>query len=87
MKKNNINNNTNNNNTSAVDIETYFVDFNISEINIIIHKEQFKSIMNLINFFMDYNNFYNNCNCFILRKIQYKKPNKEEYSKNNDIFN
>ena len=85
MKKNNINNNTNNNNTSAVDIETYFVDFNISEINIIIHKEQFKSIMNLINFFMDYNNFYNNC--FILRKIQYKKPNKEEYSKNNDIFN
>ena len=83
--KNNINNNTNNNNTSAVDIETYFVDFNISEINIIIHKEQFKSIMNLINFFMDYNNFYNNC--FILRKIQYKKPNKEEYSKNNDIIN
>ena len=83
---NNIENNTNQNNiNSSEDIETYYVDFSISEININIHKEQFISIMNLINFFMDYKNFYNNC--FILRKIQYKKPIKGEYSKNNEPNN
>ena len=82
-KENNTEENNNiNNNNSPLDIETYLVDFNISDININIHKEQFISIMNLINFFMDYNNFYNNC--FILRKIQYKKPKKEDYEEKND---
>ena len=76
---NNENNNNNNNNTK--EIETYYVDFEIDEINFSINKEQFILIMNLINFFIDYGNFYNNC--FILRKIQYKKPKKE----NNNIIN
>ena len=76
---NNENNKDNNNNLK--DIETYYVDFELDEINFSIHKEQFILIMNLINFFIDYGNFYNNC--FILRKIQYKKPKKE----NNNIIN
>ena len=77
--ENNKDNNKDNNNSK--DIETYYVDFELDEINFSIHKEQFILIMNLINFFIDYGNFYNNC--FILRKIQYKKPKKE----NNNIIN
>ena len=81
----NINENINTNNIKETkevkEIETYFVDFEISEINFSINKEQFISIMNLLNFFIDYGNFYNNC--FILRKIQYKKPKKE----NNNVIN
>ena len=74
---NNEKNNINTNNNDLVDIETYYVEFNISDININIYKEQFKSIMNIINFFKDYHKFYNNC--YILRKIQYKKPKKEDF--------
>ena len=77
--ENNKDNNKDNNNSK--DIETYYLDFEFDEINFSIHKEQFILIMNLINFFIDYGNFYNNC--FILRKIQYKKPKKE----NNNIIN
>ena len=85
LNTNNNNSEVNNNNINNEEIETYFVDFNISEININIHKEQFISIMNVLNFFMDYKKFYNNC--FILRKIQYNKPNKEEYSLINENIN
>ena len=82
-EKNNENQNQNENDINDLEsIDTYFVDFSISDINININKEQFISIMNLANFFMDYNNFYSNC--FILRKIQYKKPNKENYNLNKD---
>ena len=91
LNNNNINNNEQNiinninSNNEFIDIETYYVEFNISEININIHKEQFKSIMNIINFFIDYYKFYNNC--FILRKIQYKKPKKEDFFKKDENEN
>ena len=79
------NNNENLNNNNIKEIETYFVSFEIDEINFSIHKEQFILIMNLINFFIDYANFYNNC--FILRKIQYKKPKKEYNINSNSEIN
>ena len=81
-KKNENDNNEQKENEKVNDekIDTYSIEFNISDINIAINKSQFISIMNLLNFFIDYKTYYNNC--YILRKIQYEKPAKdcEKYS-------